>query len=111
MLYIRLDTIFHHCNTYGNDCCACMTKLDDTNKMLYVPCGHSMCKNCAQKWPMANKCPVCRADIQNFVPAEEAIEEAPRADIQNYAPAEEQRARERQRLERETCDDEFLDSD
>ncbi|KAH9515087.1 Mitochondrial ubiquitin ligase activator of nfkb 1 [Bulinus truncatus] len=49
-----------------NTCVVCLT---NSRQVITLNCGHiSMCADCAELLPYPKKCPVCRADIERFVP-------------------------------------------
>ena len=54
-------------------CPSCFDIYDDTNKIpRNMPCGHTYCEDCLNKWFLAKniiECPACRKKIDVKIPA------------------------------------------
>ena len=49
------------------DCSICFEE-SVQNRIVFVPCGHTACKNCAEEWEKTCKtCHICRTKIQNRI--------------------------------------------
>lgn len=47
----------------------CVVCLSNARQLIALPCGHlAVCTECAEALPLPKMCPVCRADVERFVP-------------------------------------------
>jgi hypothetical protein len=44
----------------------CSVCCNDPKECVYIPCGHTFCKSCSEKWKQ--ECPVCRTNVQSIQP-------------------------------------------
>ncbi len=59
-----LQTQHHHDLYPSENCCVCFDSFKDVQRIYLMPCGHDICKVCAQQWffdQRKNSCPQCRA--------------------------------------------------
>ena len=50
----------------SDDCCVCYDSFSSTERVFLQPCGHDICKDCAESWFLKNhksSCPYCRTTI------------------------------------------------
>ncbi len=61
------QTVHHHDLYTSEDCCVCYDSFKDVQRVYLMPCGHDICRDCAQQWFFdqgKNSCPQCRAIIE-----------------------------------------------